>query len=266
MATLSAAIADAVVKCSTISNTRPGRGSNVRPASRHERNRRPQRRWFKRLPPTIRACACSSSTPMSAWLSSGHNGPRRKTASGERWKRCSGVLPVASSKRPKRLVPPARNHGHRYYGWSFENGVFRFFEHPVHFTREQAYEGKYVIQTEEPNLSPVEAVCVYKELSEIERAFASLKDVIEMRPIHHRTADRVQAHIFVASLALLIHRAIEKKLKAAGPDLSATEALFALKSLRVVDIALADGSSKRCVTQPTQSGAAILRALGISAI
>ncbi|HXP22633.1 MAG TPA: IS1634 family transposase [Candidatus Sulfotelmatobacter sp.] len=67
----------------------------------------------------------------------------------------------------------ARNHGHRYYGWSFENGVFRFFEHPVHFTREQAYEGKYVIQTEEPNLSPVEAVRVYKELSEIERAFAS---------------------------------------------------------------------------------------------
>jgi transposase len=68
-------------------------------------------------------------------------------------------------------------------------------------------------QTEEPNLSPVEAVRVYKELSEVERAFASLKDVIEMRPIHHRTAERVQAHIFVASLALLIHRAIEKKLK-----------------------------------------------------
>jgi len=92
------------------------------------------------------------------------------------------------------------------------------------------------------------------------------KTFIEMRPIHHRTADRVQAHIFVASLALLIHRAIEKKLKAAGLDLSATEALFALKSLRVVDIALADGSTKRCVTQPTQRVAAILRALGISAI
>jgi transposase len=159
----------------------------------------------------------------------------------------------------------ARNHGHRYYGWSYENGVFRFFEHPVHFTREQAYEGKYVIQTEEPNLSPVEAVRVYKELSEIERAFASLKDVIEMRPIHHRTAERVQAHIFVASLALLIHRAIEKKLKSAGLDLSATEALSALKSLRVVDIALADGSTQRCVTQPTPRVAAVLRALGISA-
>jgi transposase len=159
----------------------------------------------------------------------------------------------------------ARNHGHRYYGWSCEDGVFRFFEHPVHFVREQAYEGKYIIQSEEADLSAVEAVRAYKELSEVERAFSSLKDVIEMRPIHHRTADRVQAHIFVASLALLIHRAIEKKLKSAGLDLSATEALFALKSLRVVDIALTDGSTKRCVTQPTHRVAAILRALGISA-
>src|SRR6516164_4775581 len=117
-----------------------------------------------------------------------------------------------------------RNHGHRYYGWCYEDGVFRFFEHPVHFVREQAYEGKYVIQTEEPNLSAVEAVRLYKELSEVERAFANLKDVIDLRPIYHRTDDRVQAHIFVAALAFLLHRAIEKKLKAAGLDLSATQA------------------------------------------
>jgi hypothetical protein len=36
------------------------------------------------------------------------------------------------------------------YPDSYDDGVFRFFEHPVHFAREQAYEGKYVIQTEEP--------------------------------------------------------------------------------------------------------------------
>jgi hypothetical protein len=49
-------------------------------------------------------------------------------------------------------TPPHRvlscNHGHRYYGWSYDDGMFRFFERPVHFAREQAYEGKYVIQTE----------------------------------------------------------------------------------------------------------------------
>jgi transposase len=178
----------------------------------------------------------------------------------------SGKLKVPEKIGAAAAAILARNHGHRYYGWSYEDGAFRFFEHPVHFAREQAYEGKYIIQTEETNLSAIEAVRVYKELSEVERAFSSLKDVIEMRPIHHRTADRVQAHIFVATLALLIHRGIEKKLKAAALDLSATEALSALKSLRVVDIALADGSTKRCVTQPTQRVAAILRALNISDI
>jgi transposase len=158
----------------------------------------------------------------------------------------------------------ARNHGHRYYGWSYEDGVFRFFEHPVHYTREQAYEGKYVIQTEEPNLSAVDAVRLYKELSEVERAFANLKDVLDMRPIYHRTDDRVQAHIFVAALAFLLHRAIEKKLKAARLDLSATQALTALKSVRVVDIDLGDGTTKRSVTRGTQRAAAVLRALGIT--
>jgi transposase len=160
----------------------------------------------------------------------------------------------------------ARNHGHRYYGWCYEGDVFRFFEHPVHFTREQAYEGKYVIQTEEPNLSAVDAVRLYKQLSEVERAFANLKDVLEMRPIYHRTDDRVQAHIFVAALAFLLHRAIEKKLKAAGLDLSAAEALAALKSVRVVDIDLGDGTTKRSVTRPTQRATAVLRALTISEI
>ena len=158
----------------------------------------------------------------------------------------------------------ARNHGHRYYDWSCADGSFRFFQHPVHFTREQAYEGKYVIQTEELKLSALDAVRLYKELSDVERAFASLKDVIDMRPIYHRTDDRVQAHILVAALAFLLHRAIEKKLKAAGLDLSATEALTALKSVRVVDIDLGDGSTKRAVTRPTQRAAAVLRALAVT--
>ncbi|MGH6805014.1 MAG: IS1634 family transposase [Methyloceanibacter sp.] len=145
-----------------------------------------------------------------------------------------------------------------------EDGVFRFFEHPVHFTREKAYEGKYVIQTEEPNLSAGDAVRLYKELSEVERAFSNLKDVLDMRPIYHRTAGRVEAHIFVAALAFLIHRSIEKKLKAAGLDLSATHALQALKSVRVVDIELDDRTIKRSVTRGTQRAAAVLRALAIT--
>ena len=85
-----------------------------------------------------------------------------------------------------------------------------------------------------------------------------------MRPIYHQTDDRVEAHIFVAAMAFLIHRALEKKLKAARLDLSATEALTILKSVRVVDIDLGNGTTKRSVTPGTQRAAAVLRAIGIT--
>jgi transposase len=157
-----------------------------------------------------------------------------------------------------------RHHGHRYYGWEYTDGGFRFFEHPETLPREEALEGTYVLQTTEATLTPVQAVTLYKRLSEVERAFCHLKDVIELRPIYHQTDGRVAAHIFVAALAFLLHRALEKKLKAAGLDLSATEALQALRTVRVVEIQLGDGRTKRSVTRGTARAARILAALGIT--
>lgn len=157
-----------------------------------------------------------------------------------------------------------RHHGSRYFGWELKQGAFRFFEHPVHLQREQAYEGTYVIQTEEQDITPVEAVSLYKQLDQVERAFRSLKDVIDMRPIFHQTDERIEAHLFVAALAFLLHRAIDTKLHAAGLDLSATEALQALRTIRVVDIDLGHGRSKRSVTAGSNRAAAILHALRIT--
>jgi transposase len=87
-----------------------------------------------------------------------------------------------------------------------------------------------------------------------------------MRPIYHQTDDRVKAHIYVATLAFVLHRAVEKKLKAAGLDLSATEAFNALKCVRVVDFGLGDGATKRSVTRPTQRASSVLRAIGVTTL
>jgi hypothetical protein len=51
------------------------------------------------------------------------------------------------------------------------------------------------------------ADCVrnYKALANVERAFRSLKTVdLKVRPIHHRTADRVRAHILLCMLAYYV--------------------------------------------------------------
>ena len=50
----------------------------------------------------------------------------------------------------------------------------------------------------------------------MERAFRQLKDVIDLRPIYHQTDQRDEAHLFVAALAFLLDRALEKKRKGAG--------------------------------------------------
>jgi hypothetical protein len=46
-----------------------------------------------------------------------------------------------------------RHHGFRYYDWQLKDGQLHYFEHPVNFKQEQAIEGKYLIQTEEQNIS-----------------------------------------------------------------------------------------------------------------
>jgi len=155
-----------------------------------------------------------------------------------------------------------RHHGHRYYGWELGDGAFHFFEHPVHLAREKAYEGKYIIQTEEADLGPVEAVRAYKDLAEVERGFREMKDVLEMRPIYHRTKPRVEAHVFVAALAFLLDRALEKKLHAKGVDLSAPAALEALRTIHVVDVKVGQ-VRKRGVTAGSSRARQVLTALGI---
>ena len=156
-----------------------------------------------------------------------------------------------------------RNHGHRYFGWELRKGEFHFFEHPVNLAREKALEGKYVIQTEERNLSPVEAVTVYKELNEVERGFSHLKDLLELRPVYHHSDARVQAHVFVAALALLLDRALEKSLRAAGSRLSTPFVWQALEMIRCVEVDLGQ-RRKTCVTRGNQHVAEVLRILGIT--
>jgi transposase len=72
---------------------------------------------------------------------------------------------------------------------------------------EAALDGIYIIRTSVPQAQMDAATCVrnYKSLAQVERAFRSLKTVdLKIRPIHHRKADRVRAHIFLCMLAYYV--------------------------------------------------------------
>jgi Transposase DDE domain len=70
--------------------------------------------------------------------------------------------------------------------------------------REAALDGFYVLRTSLPaaTLDAEATVLAYKSLAGVERAFRSLKTVdLEVRPVHHRLAGRVRAHVFLCMLA-----------------------------------------------------------------
>ena len=72
---------------------------------------------------------------------------------------------------------------------------------------EAALDGIYIIRTsvDAALMDAPECVRNYKSLANVERAFRSLKTVdLKVRPIHHRTADRVRAHIFLCMLAYYV--------------------------------------------------------------
>ncbi len=72
---------------------------------------------------------------------------------------------------------------------------------------EAALDGIYVIRTSLPaeRMSAEETVRSYKRLTQVERAFRSLKTVdLQIRPIHHRREHRVRAHIFLCMLAYYV--------------------------------------------------------------
>jgi transposase len=72
---------------------------------------------------------------------------------------------------------------------------------------EELLDGIYVIRTSEPaeRLAAADGVRSYKRLALVEQAFRCLKGIdLLVRPIHHRTAERVRSHILLCLLAYYV--------------------------------------------------------------
>ena len=155
------------------------------------------------------------------------------------------------------------HHGYRYFTWEIRAGAFVFREDPKRLEPEKRLEGKYVIATSEKDIDAKEAVALYKQLTEVERSFRHLKDVLALRPIYHQVEPRVKAHIFVAALALLLQTLLERRLKEAKVNLSAPEALQAVTTIRHVTFKV-NGERRSGVSAASARAQQVLRALGIT--
>ena len=95
----------------------------------------------------------------------------------------------------------------KHFELTIEDDRFDFAPREEEIAAEAALDGLYVIRTSlsKQEMNAPDAVRSYKSLSEVERAFRSMKTVdLEVRPIHHHLADRVRAHIFLCMLAYYV--------------------------------------------------------------
>lgn len=95
----------------------------------------------------------------------------------------------------------------KHFVLRIEAGGFAFERNQEQIAQEAALDGFYVLRTNVPaaKLETAAVVRSYKSLSQVERAFRSLKTLdLHVRPIHHYTEARVRAHVFLCMLAFYV--------------------------------------------------------------
>ena len=95
----------------------------------------------------------------------------------------------------------------KHFELAIGDNSFTFARKQEAISAESALDGIYVIRTsvDARQMDAPDCVRNYKALANVERAFRSLKTVdLKVRPIHHRTADRVRAHILLCMLAYYV--------------------------------------------------------------
>jgi transposase len=95
----------------------------------------------------------------------------------------------------------------KHFILTIDDGVFKWERREDAIEQESNLDGIYVIRTSESKqqLTADDMVRAYKSLSQVERTFRTMKGIdLLVRPIRHRTEDRVPAHIFLCMLAYYV--------------------------------------------------------------
>ena len=103
----------------------------------------------------------------------------------------------------------------KHFELDIADAAFNFARKTAQIAAEAATDGVYVIRTSLPaeTLDDVATVRSYKSLALVERAFRCIKTVnLHVRPVYHRLADRVRAHVFLCMLAYYLEWHMRQRL------------------------------------------------------
>jgi len=135
----------------------------------------------------------------------------------------------ALKKGPKALVG---NRGYRRY-LAAGKGAFEIDRAKVE--EEARYDGKFVLRTN-LEMDAGEVAAKYKQLWRVERAFRTVKSVIETRPIYHKCDETILGHVFCSFLALVVMHELDARLAAKGLKLEWEDVKQDLEALSEVEV------------------------------
>lgn len=115
-------------------------------------------------------------------------------------------------------------------------------------------EGRYLLRTNLTAGAPEQLWTFYIQLTEVEQAFKELKHDLAVRPIFHRTEQRIEAHIFVAFLAYCLQVTLKARLKPLAGGITPREVLAKFKTMQMVDVHIPTTDARELIlsryTQP----------------
>ena len=92
----------------------------------------------------------------------------------------------------------------KFVHWEVREGRLHWNFEEEKIAAEALFDGCYIIHSEvsKERMPAVEIVSSYKKLELVEQAFRNLKTVqLEVRPVYHKTDDRIRSHVFLCTLA-----------------------------------------------------------------
>jgi len=129
--------------------------------------------------------------------------------------------------------------------------------------KEARYDGIWVLRTN-TSIPTKDVALTYKRLWTVEEMFRSMKSLLTTRPIWHKCDETIRGHVFCTYLALVLRKALEDRLGAAGLDEEWAKVLADLDRLTHVDV---EKDGKRFRIRSTTPGCAskVLQATGVAA-
>ena len=124
-------------------------------------------------------------------------------------------------------------------------------------------DGKLLLVTNAEGLAAQNVIQRYKSLADIERGFKVLKSEIEIGPVYHRLPERIRAHASICFMALILHRVMRSRLKAADAGYTPERALEQLQRIQHHRVRLNGGEPVAGVSTLSTEQNEVLHALGI---